>query len=311
MGSKQDALKNIVSLATEHQLTIKDIQKAFDDDVKLKTGTQSSIMQRLFSYLGGIFIFAGIGVFTHMYWGDMNTAARLLITLGAGFVAYLLALNFLKEKRFAQAVTPLFLIAAFLEPTGLFVLLDEFSTGKNVHHGLLFVSGVMLIQQGGSFLALNRTVLAFTSLFFLSMFNTTILDMLELDGDLISLVIGISILITAYRLSLSKHHALSPFAYFAGSICALCGAFELIENSSIEILYLGITSGFIYLSTAVHSRTLLFISCIAMLWYIGDFSAEHFANSIGWPLTLIVFGFIMLGIGSFAFKLSKQIKEQE
>ena len=67
----------------------------------------------------------------------------------------------------------------------------------------------------------------------------------------------------------------------------------------------------IYLSVTVRSRTLLLVSVIAMVSYIGYFSAEHFAHTLGWPLTLVIGGFVLIGISSSAVKLNnKYIKQQ-
>jgi len=310
-SKKSDALTEIATLAHRHAISIDEIKTAMADAATsgLKD-KQGSILQTLLSYLGGIFIFSGITVFIGMFWGDMNTASRLIITMGSGFGAYLLALLFMKEEKFSKAVTPLFLIAVILQPTGILVMLDAFSNGGDPRHGALFMTGIMALQQGGTFLAKRRTLLAFTALTFLTIFITTALDLTKLDDEIICLVVGIMLMSVSYRLGKSAHALLAPFGYFVGAACTMWGSFDLIEGGPLEILFLGITSGFIYLSTIVRSRTLLFVSSFGMLSYIGYFSAEHFANSVGWPLTLIILGLLMLGLASFVFKLNRQIKDK-
>lgn len=309
-SKKSEALAKIAALARQYGITIDEIKEAMTNAVATPEDRQSSILQTLLSYLGGLFIFAGITVFIGTSWGDMNTASRLIVTLGAGFAAYLLALLFMKEEKFAKAVTPLFLIAGALQPMGLMVILDAFSTGGDPRHGALFMAVVMILQQGGTFIATKRTFLALTTLCFLMIFITTALDLTKLDDEIIGLVVGIMLMSISYHLGKSAHAVLAPFGYFIGAICTMWGSFELIENSPLEILFLGITSGFIYLSTVVKSRTLLFASSIGMLCYIGYFSAEHFSNSTAWPLALVIFGLIMLGLGSFVFKLNRRIKDE-
>lgn len=141
-------------------------------------------------------------------------------------------------------------------------------------------------------------------------FITTALDLTKLDDEIICLIVGIMLMSISYSLGKSPHALLAPFGYFIGSVCTMAGSFEIIENSPLEILLLGITSGFIYLSTIVKSRTLLFASSLGMLCYIGYFSAEHFTNSAAWPLALVMFGLIMVGLASFVFKLNRQIKDE-
>ena len=42
--------------------------------------------------LGGTFVFAGVGVFIALQWSELNAAARVLVTLGSGLIAFVLAL---------------------------------------------------------------------------------------------------------------------------------------------------------------------------------------------------------------------------
>ena len=70
-------------------------------------------------------------------------------------------------------------------------------------------------------------------------------------------------------------------------------------------MFLGAASGLVYLSTVVHSRMLLFVATVGMLSYIGYFSAKHFVESIGWPIALMVFGLLLIGMSALAFRISK------
>ena len=78
-----------------------------------------------------------------------------------------------------------------------------------------------------------------------------------------------------------------------------------------RLAYLGIVAFMIFLSTFVRSRTLLLVSTLAMLCYIGWYTEEHFAHTLGWPLALIIGGLALIGFGSMAVKLNnKYIKQQ-
>jgi hypothetical protein len=45
---------------------------------------------------------------------------------------------------------------------------------------------------------------------------------------------------------------------------------------------------------------------MATLGYTGWYTEEHFANSIGWPLALIVFGMLMIGLSALAFRIDRK-----
>jgi archaellum biogenesis protein FlaJ (TadC family) len=57
----------------------------------------------------------------------------------------------------------------------------------------------------------------------------------------------------------------------------------------------------------LQSRALLLTTVIAMLGFIGYFSAEYFANSLGWPVTLVLMGVAFLGVGTIAIKVKRHI----
>ena len=85
----------------------------------------------------------------------------------------------------------------------------------------------------------------------------------------------------------------------------LYGVFSLIEWPPIEIAFLGVAAAVVYLSTLVRSRTLLFVGTLAILSYIGYFSAKHFVQSIGWPIALVLFGLLLIGLSATAFRINK------
>ena len=64
----------------------------------------------------------------------------------------------------------------------------------------------------------------------------------------------------------------------------LTGLFSLIEGSLLEIFFLGAACGLVFLSTWVKSRGLLLVGTVAILGYIGYYTAEHFTDVVGWPI---------------------------
>ena len=60
-----------------------------------------------------------------------------------------------------------------------------------------------------------------------------------------------------------------------------------------------------YLSVVLHSRTLLFVATLAILAYTGWFTGQHFADSVGWPIALMVFGLVMIGLSALAFRVDR------
>ena len=310
MSAKDDALKEIVTLVKRHHLSLAEIKNALESIPVLGSGPDSkpssSTLSKLLIYLGGIFVFAGIGVFISMFWDDFGSAARVIVTLGVGFAAFVMALVCLSDSKYENAATPFFIIAALLQPTGILVMLQEYASGGDTRYGLLFMAGVMLIQQAATFWAKRRAVLAFSSLFFGVMFFAVLFDIWGIDEKWVGIIIGTSVLCVTFAINQSKHAAIAPFWFFVGSLILLWSVFDLVQHSALELAYLGLCSLIIFLSTHVRSRTLLGVGTLAMLIYIGYFTAKHFANTLGWPIALVLIGVALIGLSSLAVRLNNK-----
>ena len=305
MTAKEQALKHIADIAREHDLTASDILAELSPS-KEATDSKSSILTRLFGYLGGIFVLAGLGVFITMQWEAMNAIARITVTLGSGMAAFVMALFAAADERWEKAATPLFLLAALMQPTGILVALDEFSSGGDERYAILLTSGVLLIQQTLTFLKTRRTVLLFIVLIFAVCLYGTVMDLMDLDEDLVFFALGLSVLLVSYSIDRTRHAAITPFWYFVSSTAMLTGLFSLIQNSVVEILFLGAACGLVFLSTWVKSRALLFVGTVAILGYVGYYTAENFSDAVGWPIALILFGLLLIGLSAAAFRINRK-----
>ena len=85
------------------------------------------------------------------------------------------------------------------------------------------------------------------------------------------------------------------------------GLFDLVENTPIELLFLAVTAAILYACVVLQSRAMLLTTVLAMLSFIGYFSAKHFVDSLGWPITLVITGVIFLGVGMIAMRVKRAI----
>lgn len=306
MSLKEDALQEIVALARHHQITPDEITQALQASQHATDKPPASVLSKLFGYIGGIFVFAGVTVFISMYWDDFGSAARVIVTLGTGLIAFLMGLVCLADEKYERAATPLFLMSSVLQPTGILVMLREYSAGGDARHGLLFMAAYMLIQQGCTFWARGRTALAFSTILFGSVFFANLFDILDINEKLIGIVMGTSLLFIAYALNQSRHSAIAAFWYFIGAVALQWSVFDVVKNSALEPLYLGLSALIIFVSTTVRSRTLLLVGTLSMLCYIGYYTAKHFANMVGWPIALVMIGVALIVLSSLAVKLNNK-----
>lgn len=312
MQAKNDALAKIVKLAQSYQITPDEIAAALNNQKMIATADDDNKKQKvdvtvkLFAYIGSIFILAGISVAISMFWSLLNSPARIIITLGTGLVLYILAILLDKNLNAKNMITPLFLLAAFFIPMGLFVTLHEYNYGGDWHIASLIIFGFMFLQQILTYSKIPKTVLVFTSLFFAASFYCVAFDYMNVNTKFIGLSLGISLLCVGYGLNKTSHQALSPLIYLIGGLAFLFSAFDYLQHTPIELLYLVITCLMIYLSVFQKSRTLLIVSTCALLSYISYFTSLHFVNSVGWPITLIILGCLFFAIGTSILKIHQK-----
>lgn len=304
---KEEQIQAVLQQMRAAGITLDELSAALKTGDAASASQSGDLVMKLMSYFGGIFVFSGLCIFVGTIWDDLNSAARIIVTLGPGIVAYVMGLMALREERFVRITTPLLLIAAAMQPSGMLVAIDElFTTGSDARYAFLAVFSVMAVQQAVTFASYRRTLLAFTSLFFGYSALFIILDLLDATPTLTAIMIGASM--TAFGKSLhdSPHRFLAGPAYFFGSILFMAGCFDWFYDTPFEILYVGVVGGLIYASVWFRSRALLFNGVVAMLSYIGYFSGKHFADSLGWPLVLIILGLVFFGLSSAAWKLKKR-----
>lgn len=293
-------------MAREHGLSAEEIAGALEATRTSAEKRSTKLLGRILGTLGGIFVFAGLGVFIAMNWDAMNTAARIVITLGSGIAALVMALVASKDDRGQRFKTPLYLMAALLQPTGILVALNEFSSGGDWRYAVLVTAGIMAFQQGLVFRVHREVVLLFTTIFFSLWLLATALDLLRADGDFIALLLGGCTVGLCARLERTSWRGVTPFWYFVGSAAFLSGLFSLLRGNAIELLFLVAACGGVYLSIAVRSRALLIVNTVAILAYISYFTGEHFLDSLGWPIVLILLGLLLIGLSAAAMRINRR-----
>ena len=129
MSDKQDALIEVVDLITRHGLTIDDVSAALKGEPAFKAAKSGGILSRLFTYIGGTFVIVGLSIYVGLRWDDLDALGRVMVTLGPGFCIFVLALVCTTDPRTERVATPLFVLAALVQPTGILVMLQEYSSG--------------------------------------------------------------------------------------------------------------------------------------------------------------------------------------
>jgi hypothetical protein len=118
---------------------------------------------------------------------------------------------------------------------------------------------------------------------------------------------GLSLCSLGYGLERAMLHRLSALGFLTGSALFYGGLFEWVEHKPYELLYLCAAIAMMVCHARLKSRMLLVTSTLAVFGFIAYYTEEHFVQSIGWPVALILLGALFFGIGAFAVRLRKTI----
>ncbi len=303
--TREQALEHIKRLMDDHHLELRDVAQMASVDTE-DSERRSKIVVRVMSYIGGIFVFAGVVAFIALNWESMNGLARIVVSLGSGLSAFLLALFAMGDDRYRGAAHPLFVAAAFLIPLGLVVALDELGFDGDSENAGLFVLGVCTALFLAVFARWREITLFVIGVFFATCFWVLLLETWEVDYEAMFLSVGASYLFLATRLRTSYLALVCPVLFFFGGWAVLYGVWSLVEGSVVEISFLVLACAMVYFGVSVKSRALNFAATLAILAYVAYFTGEYFADSMGWPLALILIGVLMMGLGSVALKIDRE-----
>jgi hypothetical protein len=421
-AGKAQAIAQILQIIEAHHLDAADIRhiaKASQREVPSisldRRAALGGIVLRVFYYLGGTLVFAGLGIYIATVWSDLTSVQRVLVTLGPGVVAYLLGILFARSGDLEKAATPAHILAFVLQPVGGFVLLNEFVEGDNPSLGAMVVFGPLAVQQLLTFAALKRASLLLFGLLFVYGFAGAVTAYYEFDFGIAALACGLFVYLTsvdlqqrpAYRdltplffslgsalmlAGISYHvgrtlyepltlalclaflmHAVvtenrtlyvvsllyvggyfwggpggnwwgwstyqrhyyelsamcggaslvlaghwvsrspfisaSPIWLFVGTAFALGGVYRMLYDTAAAPLFAGAATLAIYAALFLRSRAMLAAAILGLLGFTAAYAERHFADSVGWPLLLILFGFVILLAGVAFARLSGRIKD--
>lgn len=304
MDHREQALLQIKKLLTENGLSWEDVRQSTS-----QVHSEAKVLEvsEMLAYLGGILIFAGIGVYATMFWGTFSSVFRIVLTFGSGFSCYCIALGLSQNLKYQKVAQALFLISVILQPMGLYVFFDEiYGIASHMHVATLFVFGIMLVQQFATFWEKRLNLILCMVIFFGLGLISTLFNYLDFNSDYALMGLGTSLCLIIYSLKHTPYKPCIGFWYCIATIMFLCGAWHWLYNPSYPIVFPAICAFLIYLSVLIKSRAILFTTTIGLLAYIGQYTVLYFVNSVGWPISLILMGTAFILLSGFAFRIKKK-----
>ena len=287
-----------------HHIAVAEIQTRLEAE-STAASAASGLLVTVLSYIGGIFVFAGIAIFIGLQWGGLNSAARVIITLGPGITAFTMAMIAFADERYQRLAMPLLLISAVLQPTGLMVAFAEYAGGNDAEVAACITASTFAVQYGFTLRRWQESLVAWLTVFFASAAFGFAMDLAGVSSTGVALALGLGWLSLGTATVSGRHSILSAQLYIFGCWAALAGLFDLVEGSWAEVLFVAAVCALVYLGVWARSRALNLANTIAFLAYTAYFTSRYFAESIGWPIALIMIGLLMIGISAAALQIDR------
>lgn len=270
---------------------------------------------KLLYVIGTIIVVVGIVVLVSQVWEGVGVPGRIFVTLGLGFLLTMLGSLLTKSRPETSIGSVFHAMGGMLIPGGAMVTLSEL--GVNLDSpwpvagvfGLLFAFYALLCYVHKSailtfFAIANGT--AFVYLLVAALLDNSVYGNWDVYAYL-TMAVGASYILLGYAFTSGWNAKLVSILYAFGSIAFMSAAFSRVFDSvPWQMLYFFIVAGGMFLAVYMRNRVVLAVSTLFLIGHISYITGEYFADSVGWPICLVVLGFIFIGLGYASVNLSKK-----
>lgn len=301
-ATRDEAVARILELAHRFELDAADLGLVLSG----QQPASGSVAARVFGTIGGLFMVAGIAAFVAMQWEQFGSAARVLVTLGAGMALFVSAIIMLRQRNALAVAQPFLALAQVLQPTGMMVAFAEYGGDGDADVAYAITAALMTIQALSALRLVSHEILMLSAIFFAGTGLAAVASIADIESDLAGLAIGTGATLLAAGLMSGRYWLSAWAAAGIGSIILYLSIWSLVSDTVIEPVFLLITCAGLYVSVLTLLRPLLFTSGIALLAYLSYIVAEHFADSLGAPLALMLVGLLFVGVGYLLLRLNRR-----
>lgn len=275
-------------------------------------------LQKILYYIGGFIVLLGIIFFIHQFWDTMSQVSKTVLALGSAVSAYALGYYFFANTKSKDFGHSFLVISAALFPLGVGTALDTIgisatrSGGVSINTALLFMIFFVSYYALKAPIFLPFSIMAASTLFF------SFTNFLFKDVGVIAhfyeyriFTLGITYIMFGYYFFQTNRKFMTNLLYFFGLLMFLGASLSLQGFSpKVNIFWQFIYPFLLVLafwgSVKLQSKVFLIIATIFTFAEISKLTAEYFSKSIGWPISLIIAGLIIMGIGYMSFELNNK-----
>lgn len=300
---------------TERLGLMRPIQSQSENDEGTKKLSHFSVTKMLY-VLGAAIVIIGIVIFVAQIWDDIGSFGRIAVTLGLGLLTAVIGSMLLKQNPEDDIGQIFHFMGGMLIPSGAVVTLSELGVDSDWTIAITFV-GIF------AFYLLLTAIHKHAILTFFAIANGTATIYLVLNAIIgspfkgwlgakdiyqyLTMAIGASYLFLAYAFRVGWNKPLIGALYFFGSIGFLGAAFsQVFDSVAWQLLYFLIVLAGLFLSVYMKSRSILIISTLFLIAHVSYITNEYFADSLGWPISLVILGFVFIGLGYASITINKK-----
>jgi hypothetical protein len=326
--NKQELLQELTEKVTNGVITQQEVSDALHIETPIKTNTKQnrvlshlSVSNMLYT-LGGIIVIIGIVIFVNRIWADLFSFGRVFITLGMSFIFALFGSLLLHSKPKEMIGVIFHFIGGILMAIGVAVSIIELNLDDNFW---VIASAYMIVAIFYFLLTITYKNVLLT--FFSIVYSTITVYLLvnAIIGDrymdmgsyywvddiyqFITIALGVIYLVLVLQFQKTWNNPLVGVLTLVGSTAILWASFtQVLESSSllVELLYFGLLIAGGVLSIRMKSRIILVITTIFLIVHVSFITSKYFANSLGWPISLVLLGFVFIGLGYGSIQINKK-----
>lgn len=297
----------------------------FDSNENQSDSVLTSRFGRIISYLGASILLLGIVFFISLFWDEMSDIIQILVTLGLGLGIFVSANLLLQKDQWTLPALSLHILPPFLIPFGITLTLQSIFPDTAPLAQVLgtqtIIFAVMSVLYGFSDYLFRKEFLtlitwAFGSITY-GIFVAFLINAFEVSETFLYEWRGIVVFLFAYSFPLAgisylletdrKIHRLPILTYLVSTGVTLGALFTLsYDRPVLEALYVLPLMVEVYIGVVMKKLEILVISFFAIFLFITYINVRYFADAISWPLSLILIGATLIGLG-YGFSKTKNL----
>lgn len=313
--SKEDVLKLFGVSATMPAPAVQPVRRASHEPKGF-----SIKLTNVFYGIGATVVLIGVIILVAQNWEELGFLGRLVATGGIALATYIGGL--LIRPPANRVLSQAFLvIAAALSPLAVIVVMNELDVRFTLTYHILTAALLSLTFWVAYWASQRSITILLTVLFGSWAFFALVLKLVEdLAYDAFTwikwsaMLFGVATVFIGYGVRPEKfsndadvmreRSSVRGILYGLGMLATLGAGIQI--GGVWNFIFIPVLFGAFYLSVYLQSRTILVLATLFLMGHVVKLTAEYFIGSLGWPIALVVSGFIIISIGYGTFEINKR-----